>query len=133
MNTTERMSIAQWKERKKSKYRACPTLIDGQRFASKAEAAYYQELKALQASGAVAWFVRQVPFDLEGGVKYRADFLIVWNDMLLNGGQFTKAKVTVVDVKGFMTPMSRLKIRQVEARYGIEINIIGKKAKKGRK
>jgi len=96
------------------KYHASPTSIDGLRFDSKAEAGRYVDLKLLQQAGEVLFFLRQVPFDLPGGVKYRADFMIFYAD----------GTVTVEDVKGVDTPQSRLKRRQVEALYPIKIELV---------
>ena len=88
------------------KYRNDPTLVDGLRFASKLEARRYGELRDLQAAGVVAWFIRQPSFDLPGGVRYRADFLVVWSD-----------HVTVEDCKGMETPVFKLKRRLFEDSY----------------
>ena len=60
------------------------------------------------------FFLRQVPFDLPGGVKYRADFMIFWAD----------GSVTVEDVKGYDTPQSRLKRRQGEVLYPVKIELV---------
>jgi len=97
-----------------SKYRNVKTTIDGITFDSKAEAARYCELKIAKSAGEVRWFVRQVGFDLPGNVRYRADFLVVWAD----------GRVSVEDVKGTLTALYRLKKRQVEALYGVEITEI---------
>ena len=110
------ISVAEFRKLKKpNKYDAKATVVDGQRFASKAEANRYLELKSLREAGEIAWFITQVPFRLPGGIVYRADFLVVWK-----GGGF----VTVEDVKGFLTPVSKIKIAQVEAIYGIKIEVI---------
>lgn len=93
------------------KYNAKRTVVDGISFPSKAEAARYIELKQLRDAGEIAWFVRQPMFDLPGGVKYYADFLIVWADKT----------VTVEDVKGFKTAVYKIKKKQVEALYGVAI------------
>jgi hypothetical protein len=103
---------------KRSKYRAVPTTTDGKRFASKAESKRYAELYNLWQAGEVKWFLRQVPLDLEG-CTYRADFLVMWAD----------GQIEFEDVKGFMTPVSALKIKQVEARWGIKIKLIRKERK----
>ena len=96
------------------KYHAAPTSIDGLRFDSKAEAGRYVDLRLLQKAGEIVFFLRQVPFDLPGGVKYKADFMIFWAD----------GSVTVEDVKGYDTPQSRLKRRQVEALYPVTIELV---------
>jgi hypothetical protein len=67
----------------------------------------------------VKWFIRQPTFDMEAGITYRADFLVVYAD----------GRVEVDDVKGYMTPVSALKIKTIEARYGIKIEIIRKERK----
>lgn len=101
---------------KPTKYRAVPTEVNGIRFHSKGEAARYAELMRLVEVGEVSYFLRQVPFDLPGGVVYRLDFLIV-RKVLPRG----HAIITYEDFKGYMTPASKIKIRQVEAIYGIEV------------
>lgn len=100
-----------------SKYRNVKTVVDGIKFDSKKEANRYSELMALKAAGVVRWFIRQTPFHLPGNVVYRADFLIVWNE----SDPRSLGNVTIEDVKGFKTPMYRLKKKQVEAIYGVQI------------
>lgn len=95
------------------KYRAVPTETDGIKFASKAEARYYGNLKLRQQAGEVVMFLRQVPFHLPGGVKYVADFM----EFLANG------EVRVVDVKGMETPTFRAKRKMVEAVYPVRIEV----------
>jgi len=104
-----------------SKYRSVRCRVEGLNFASQLEADRYRELKLLQASGDVAWFIRQVPFDVAPGVVYRADFLVVWHDPQPVGSSFA---ITVEDCKGMMTPNSRTKIAVVEQRYGIQIRLL---------
>jgi hypothetical protein len=94
-----------------SKFGARSTVIDGIRFPSQREARRYTALQLLRASGEVLWFVRQPSFDLPGGTRYRADFLVVWRD----------GRVTVEDVKGFRTPAYVRSRKQVEALYPITI------------
>lgn len=89
------------------KFNAIQTEIDGIKFASKAESRYYLYLKACQASGEVVGFLRQVPFHLQGGVKYVADFQVFYAD----------GTVAFVDVKGVETPAFRSKMRQMKAAY----------------
>lgn len=99
------------KQVKAAKYRNDAHWADGERFDSLLEWRCYEGLKLRRAAGEVAWFIRQVPFRLEGGVIYRADFLVV----LASGG------VEVIDAKGYDTQASRNKRRQVKARYGVEV------------
>lgn len=107
-----------------SKYRNKAQYVDGLRFDSKLEADRYLELKALQASGEVAWFLRQVPFQVARGVIYRGDFLVVWYTGQSNAYGKEIHYVEIEDCKGFMTAVSRVKIRTVEDKYGIKIRIL---------
>lgn len=81
---------------------------------SKAEANYASTLDYGIVAGLVEWWVPQVPFPLPGSKTYRLDFLVK-----MVGGQ-----LRLVDVKGHMTPVSKLKIDQVEALYGVEVEIV---------
>lgn len=99
----------------KHKYGAKPTEKDGIKFASKAESKYYEKLKILQKNGDILFFLRQVPFHLSGNTKYLVDFVEFWKS----------GDVVFTDVKGFFTPMSKLKVAQVEDLYHpVKINIV---------
>lgn len=100
-------------EKRRSKYGNESTWVHGIRFDSKREAEFFRRLEILRAMGTIRFFLRQVPFELEGGVTYRADFLVFWSDPC--------ARETIFDVKGFRTEVYRLKKKQVEARYGVTI------------
>ncbi len=103
----------------KHKYRAVPVSIDGIRFDSKLEASYYQHLKGLKKIGIIHHFHRQVPFDLPGGVKYICDFLVFY----IRPDSYCE----YIDVKGMRPlPISKLKMKQVQDVYGIEIKIVYK-------
>ena len=93
-----------------SKYRNKASFVDGLRFDSKLEGRCYEWLKLRQAAGDVLWFIRQVPFALGGNVTYRCDFLAV-----------TESVVEAIYAKGFLTALSKTKIRLVEARYPIKV------------
>lgn len=97
--------------RSKSKYFAKRTEYNGISFPSKREADYCAKLDALRNAGKLLYYLRQVPIDLPGGVKYRVDFVEFWP-----GG-----KVRYVDVKGMRTPVYKLKKKQVEALFPIKI------------
>lgn len=99
---------------KPRKYRNEPAKsADDKRFDSKLECRYYEQLLLRWKAGDVLWFVRQVTFELEGGVKYRCDFLVV-----------TLAGVEVVDTTGVMTQAKANKLKQMKARYGIEVKVV---------
>jgi len=94
------------------KFHAKPCEDDGQWFDSKKERHRYRELKALRAVGVVTFFLRQTRFDLPGKTVYRCDFTVFWRD----------GSVTFEDVKGVQTETYRLKKRQVEEAYPVEIS-----------
>jgi len=96
------------------KFRAIPTEVDGIKFASKKEAKRYRELRLLEKSGELLFFIRQTPWHLPGNVKYLSDFFCFWKD----------GSATVEDVKGMKTSMYILKKKQVEALYGVVITEI---------
>jgi len=96
---------------KPSKYGSVMEECQGIKFQSKREAKYFRELKARQYAGEVSYFLRQVPFELVGGVRYRIDFMEVWKD----------GSIHWVDVKGFRTQTYKMKRRMVEASYPIKI------------
>lgn len=95
------------------KYHAQPTNVDGVRYDSKKEARYAGQLKLLKRAGEISFFLRQVRFDLPGKVIYRLDFMEFWS----NGD------IKYTEIKGYDTPTSKLKRKQVEALYPIEIEI----------
>jgi hypothetical protein len=115
----ERMSLADYRKlsRPRGKYGAKAVIVDGHRFDSKLEGLRYLYWSNLWRARAIAWFTRQAPFYLPGGIVYRADFLVAH----LEGG------FTVEDCKGVMTRVSINKIKQVEQIYGFKVEIITKK------
>lgn len=106
---------------RRSKYRAVPCVVDGWRFDSQAEGNRYRELVLLGLSGAIDNLELQPTYPLiVNGVlvgTYRADF--AYRDLRAGGA------LVVEDVKGFRTPVYRLKKRMVEALHGVEIREIG--------
>jgi dissimilatory sulfite reductase (desulfoviridin) alpha/beta subunit len=95
------------------KFRAKPSDEDGIHFASKKERAYYRVLKLRQKSGEVLFFLRQAPFHLPGNVRHVIDFIEFWAD----------GTVHFVEIKGFDTPMGKLKRKQVMDIYPIVVEI----------
>jgi hypothetical protein len=101
------------------KYGNVPTVIDGIRFDSKAEARRYGELKLLTASKQIADLKRQVTFALYGKngkaiCRYRADFMYSEGD-----------KIVVEDVKGVATPVFGIKAKLFADNYpDIELRVV---------
>ncbi|EMF2334163.1 DUF1064 domain-containing protein [Listeria monocytogenes] len=101
----------------RSKYKAKKVVIDNIKFDSKAEAAYYQQLKLLKMSGEVVSFDLQPEFILQDSfvkngkkyhaIKYRADFLVRYKD----------GHEELIDVKGMLTNEFILKRKLFELRY----------------
>jgi hypothetical protein len=99
---------------KPHKFKAKPQIIDDIHFASKKEGKRYQELLLAQKGGRVVFFLRQVPFHLPGGNKYICDFMVFWED----------GKITFEEVKGYKTPLYKMKKQIVESVYPIKITEI---------
>jgi hypothetical protein len=96
------------------KYRNVPTIVDGIRFDSKAEAARWQELKIMQVGGLISGLHRQVRYDLFAGIKYVSDF------------EYERdGRLVTEDVKGIQTPVFKLKAKLFRERYGRDILITG--------
>mgnify|MGYP003454909530 FL=1 len=107
---------------KKSKYNNKKLTIDGHTFDSEMEARYYQFLKAQKALGKIADFELQPKFELleafkKDGKSYRkieyvADFLV----------HYKNGRSTVVDVKGQVLPLFKLKEKLFHYKYP-ELNL----------
>lgn len=95
----------------RSKYGAKRTSRGLLKFDSALEARCWDWLGWRKDAGQVKYVLRQVPFELPGGVRYRLDFLVA----LADGG------VELIDAKGMLTPVSRIKIKQVESLYGVRV------------
>lgn len=106
-------------KKKPNKYRAQPTIVDGIRFASKREAAYYAELKFRERAGEVSAVEMQKVFALtiNGQVigAYRPDFC--FHDDL-------SKRYRVVDVKGVETREFKRTKRLMRAIHGIEVEVV---------
>jgi hypothetical protein len=96
---------------KPSKYGNKRTEYEGRVYASKREAERAQELDLIKRAGAVLHWSPQVSFELPGGVRYVADFVVIWKDWT----------VTVEDTKGFQTKEYRIKKKLFAERYGKQI------------
>lgn len=101
----------------RSKYNAKKVVIDNITFDSKAEAAYYQQLKLLKMTGEVVSFDLQPEFVLQDSfvkngkkyhaIKYKADFLVRYSD----------GHEELIDIKGMLTKEFILKRKLFEMRY----------------
>jgi hypothetical protein len=112
-----RAALAEGKRR--NKYGAESSWIDGIRFASKAEAKYYLTLKYRERLGEVTDVRLQEPFTVLGPkgqvvCNYRADF-VFWD--------VREGRQRVIDVKGMQTPLFKLKKKVVEAFLDITIEL----------
>ena len=103
----------------KHKFNAVRCECDGIKFASKAERAYYNKLKLLQESGEVLFFLCQVPFILDAGIKYICDFQVFYAPKGEEPGE-----ISFVDVKGVCTSNFLLKKRLLEKKYPIKLEIV---------
>tara|TARA_R100000808_G_scaffold21668_1_gene46833 strand:+ start:382 stop:717 length:336 start_codon:yes stop_codon:yes gene_type:complete len=107
-----------------SKYRAVRTVVDGITFDSKKEAAYYKQLKVMEAGGFAKDIRLQPKFDcVVNGKKictYRADFEYLAADPVdpIKGELNVRR---IVDVKGYKTPIYKLKKKLVEAIHNVDI------------
>lgn len=103
------------------KFNAKRTEVDGHKFASKAEARRYSELKLLEKAGQIKDLALQPRYSLvvygEKVCDYVADF-----EYRVPGRTFA----VVEDVKGMRTPIYRLKKKLMRAIHGIEIQEIGR-------
>lgn len=99
-----------------TKYKAKPTVIDGIRFASKAEARRYETLKIELAAGIIKDLELQPKFPIVvNGVKictYIADFKYL-----------LKNREIIEDVKGVKTSVFNIKQKLLKAVYGIDVLI----------
>lgn len=108
------------KGKRKSKYNAKRTVVDGVTFDSKKEAEYYRHLLQLVKCGEIKRLELQPEIELNASngkkvCSYFCDFLY-WSNKERNW--------IYVDVKGVKTAMYRLKKKWVEIQYGIKITEI---------
>ena len=104
---------------KPSKYRNVKVVIDGETFDSKAEAAYWQQLRLREKAGEIRDLRRQVEFPL---------FTCDWDDLKVQVSTYVADFVwcegprrIVADKKGKRTAMYLLKRKWLELQQGIVI------------
>lgn len=103
-------------KKKRNKFGAVATEVDGIKFPSKLEANYYAQLKLRVRAGEVLYFLRQVPFYIPGGVRYVVDFMEVHAD----------GSVHYIDTKGKETETFKIKKKLVEHHYPVMIELVNK-------
>jgi len=101
----------------KHKFKAQKTSRGCIRFDSKLEASYYDVLCERVKRGEVVFFMRQTPLHLPGGTRLVVDFQEFHAD----------GTVHFVDVKGLPTETFKVKKREIEARYPIEVECVFRK------
>jgi predicted nuclease of restriction endonuclease-like RecB superfamily len=97
-----------------SKFNSKHVVIDGIKFHSEAEGAYYCLLKKDEQDGRVRDIQRQVKFQISARVSYIADFVYLRK----TPADFVKV---IVDVKGFRTPEYKLKKTLLEDLRNVQI------------
>ncbi len=109
-------------QKRRSKYGAVRTTVDGITFHSAKEAARYQELQMLQMAGQITGLECQPRFDLWAHTGVVADAPVRIGCYVADFAYETSQETMVVeDVKGFKTPLYRWKKKHFEAQYGIKI------------
>lgn len=102
--------------RRRNKFGAVPTVVDGIRFASKREAARYAQLRQMQTLGLISRLELQPKFKcvVEGEHvgTYIADFAYFQNNARVIEDSKTRATAT---------PVYRLKKKLVQALFRVEI------------
>jgi hypothetical protein len=127
----------------RSKYGAIATTVDGIRFASKAEARRYAELKLLEKAGKISRLRLQQRFELiapktnlRGNVSDMERVIVIGHyvaDFCYDALSVQATQFVVEDVKGMLTPMYRWKKKHFEAQYGLSISEIGRRGRSPRR
>jgi len=124
----QRMSLAEYrkirKPKRRSKYGNKKVELDGIVFDSVAESKYYQQLKWLHANKQILFYRLQPRYRLQDGfekdgkkhraIDYIADFEIHHKD----------GSIEVVDVKGALTDVFRLKQKLFEKKYPHKLTLV---------
>jgi hypothetical protein len=85
---------------------------------SKREAEYAQELDCLKRAGHIEDWKRQQPYRLDVNGTHICDYVA---DFLVIGDAYGDR---VIDVKGHMTEVARLKLKLMRAIHGVEVEIV---------
>lgn len=98
----------------RNKYNAQPVVVDGVRFASKAEAARDAEIQLMARAGLVSDVVRQPKFPLVVNDRKVATYVADWKYRERIG---STSVLVVEDKKGIRTPAFNLKWKLAQALY----------------
>lgn len=82
---------------------------------SRAEAKFAAVLDQQIAAGLIKCWIPQVPFPLPGKARHRVDFMAV----------DCEGRARFIEIKGRDLALGKLKRRQVEQLFGVEINVVG--------
>jgi len=97
-----------------NKYHAERTEYNGVTYHSKKEAKKAQDLDLMVKAGEIDFYLRQVPFTLQGGVVYKADFVTFSRHERPSAWTWY---VTVIETKGVWTAVAKNKLKQFRAAY----------------
>jgi hypothetical protein len=123
-----------WRHRR-PKYAAVPTVVAGRRLASKAEARHYEQLLLMQKAGDIFDLRCQPRYPLTAvnrdgwpvAIKIGARKVVYVADFSYTD---RAGAVHVIDVKGFDTPMGKLKRAIFEANYDTKVELIHERQRK---
>ena len=107
-----------FKSKRRHKYGAIATTVDGIRFASKKEAQRYSFLKSLERADRLRDLELQPKFPCVVNGKKICTYIADFRYTLKNG------KEVIEDVKGVETAIFRLKKKLVESLYPVEIKVV---------
>lgn len=109
-----------------SKYKNSRVVVDGIKFASKAESRRYLELNIMQQAGLISGLQMQIKYTLIARQK-RADGVTELPVFYVADFQyFEKGKLVVEDVKGVKTPVYIVKRKLMLEKHGITIKEVTK-------
>lgn len=112
------------KQPKQNKYHNKHAVVDGHSFDSRAEARYYNQLKLRKRAGDIQFFRLQPKYQLmagfeKDGVKHRAIHYIADFEIHHKDGS-----IEVVDVKGTLTQVFRLKEKMFHKRFPHKLTLV---------
>lgn len=111
-------------KRRRSKFNAQRTIVDGVSFHSKRESEAWLYLKIRERAGEIRDLKRQVPFKLAAFSKTGAPEYVTTYIADFQYFDVRQNRVVVSDAKGCVTAMFRLKAKMLKACHGIEVEIV---------